>query len=158
MKKIRPCLWLDHNVQEAIDFYTAVFKNSKVLNASYYPKDAPNFAGELLAVDFEIEDQEFILLNAGPNFKFNESVSFSIDANSQEEIDYYWRNLIKGGGEESQCGWLKDKFGLSWQVSPTILSKLLQDKDAVKAKRVMEAMMKMKKIIIKDIEEAAKGG
>lgn len=156
MKKIRPCLWLDHNVKEAIDFYTSVFKNSQVLNTSYYPKDAPHFGGEILAVDLKIEDQEFILLNGGPTFKFNESVSFALEANTQEEIDYYWTNLTANGGQESQCGWLKDKFGLSWQVSPTILSNLLQSSDPDKAKRVMDAMMKMGKIIIKDIEEAAK--
>ncbi|SMC94910.1 VOC family protein [Pedobacter africanus] len=156
MKKIRPCLWLDHNVKEAIDFYTSVFKKSEVLSTSYYPKDAPHFGGEILAADIKIEDQEFILLNGGPTFKFNESVSFSIEANTQEEIDYYWTNLTANGGKESQCGWLKDKFGLSWQVSPTILSNLLQSSDPDKAKRVMDAMMKMGKIIIKDIEEAAK--
>ena len=154
MKKIKPCLWLDHNVQEAINFYTSVFKNSKVLSTSYYPKDAPEFGGEILAVDIQIEDQEFILLNGGPTFKFNESVSFSIEANTQEEIDYYWTNLTAGGGKESQCGWLKDKFGLSWQVSPAILTNLLQSDDVAQAKRVMDAMMKMRKIIIKDIEEA----
>lgn len=156
MKKIRPSLWLDHNVKEAIDFYTSVFKNSKVLNTSYYPKDVPDFGGEILAVDLEIEDQEFILINGGPTFKFNESVSFSIEANTQEEIDYYWTNLTAGGGKESQCGWLKDKFGLSWQVSPAILRNLLQSNDASQARRVMDAMMKMGKIIIKDIQEAAK--
>ncbi|MBB2144691.1 VOC family protein [Pedobacter sp. LMG 31464] len=157
MKKIRPCLWLNHNVEEAITFYTSVFKNSKVLNTSYYPKDSPGFGGELLVVDIKIEDEEFMLLNGGPIFKFNESVSFSIDANTQEEIDYYWKNLTAGGGEESQCGWVKDKFGLSWQISPTILGQLLRDKDAEKATRVMNVMMKMSKIIIKDIEDAAKG-
>jgi predicted 3-demethylubiquinone-9 3-methyltransferase (glyoxalase superfamily) len=157
MKKIRPCLWLDHNVQEAIDFYTSVFKNSKVLGKSYYPADAPNFGGEILAADLEIENQQFILLNGGPYFKFNESVSFSIEANTQDEIDYYWEKLVADGGEHSQCGWLKDKFGLSWQISPAILSELLQDQDANKAKRVMDAMMKMRKIIVKDVEEAAKG-
>jgi len=156
MKKIRPCLWLDHNVKEAIDFYSSVFKNSKVLNTSYYPKDTPGFGDEILVVDMEIEDQEFIFLNAGPQFKFNESVSFSIEANSQDEIDYYWKNLTAGGGEESQCGWVKDKFGLSWQIAPLILRELLQDKDAVKAERVMHAMMQMSKIIIKDLEDAAK--
>lgn len=156
MQKIRPCLWLDHNVKEAVDFYTSVFKNSKILNTSYYPKDAPNFAGEILVVDLEIENQQFMLLNGGPNFKFNESVSFSIEANTQEEIDYYWTNLIAGGGEESQCGWLKDQFSLSWQVSPAILGELLQDKDADKAKRVMHAMMKMRKIDLKAITDAAK--
>lgn len=156
MKKIRPCLWLDHNVQEAIDFYTSVFKNSKVLNISYYPEDTPGFGGEILVADLEIEDQEFMLLNGGPAFRFNESVSFSIEANTQEEIDYYWENLTAGGGEESQCGWVKDKFGLSWQISPAILRHLLREKDADRAKHVMNTMMKMSKIIIKDIEEAAK--
>ena len=155
MKKIRPCLWLDHNVKEAIDFYTSVFKNSRVLSTSYYPDDAPDFGGEILVADLVIEDQEFMLLNGGPIFKFNESVSFSIEANTQEEIDYYWKNLIDGGGEESQCGWLKDKFGLSWQVSPAMLGQLLQDEDAGKAQRVMQAMMQMRKIIIKDLEDAA---
>lgn len=154
MKKIKPCLWLNHNVDEAIDFYTTVFKNSKVIDKSYYPDDAAHFGGEILAATITIEDEEFILLNGGPNFTFNESVSFSIEANTQEEIDYYWDSLIAGGGVHSQCGWLKDKFGLSWQVSPAILPKLLQDKDADKAKRAMMAMMKMQKIIIKDIEEA----
>lgn len=155
MKKIRPCLWLNHNVKEAIDFYASVFKNSKVLKTSYYPKDAPGFGGEILAAELQIEDEEFILLNGGPNFKFTESVSFSIEANTQEEIDYYWEGLTAGGGETSQCGWLKDKFGLSWQVSPAVLGQLLQDKNAGKAERVMQAMMKMRKIIIKDLEEAA---
>jgi predicted 3-demethylubiquinone-9 3-methyltransferase (glyoxalase superfamily) len=148
---------MNHNVQEAIDFYSSVFKNSKVLNTSYYPKDAPGFGGEILVVDMQIEDEEFMLLNAGPSFKFNESVSFSIEANTQEEIDYYWKNLPARGGEESQCGWVKDRFGLSWQISPAILRNLLQDEDAGKAERVMHAMMQMSKIIIKDIEEAAKG-
>ena len=157
MKKIRPCLWFDHNIKEAIDFYTSVFKNSKVLNTSYYPQDTPHFGGEILAVDMEIEDQDFMLLNGGPAFKFNESVSFSIEANTQDEIDYYWKNLTADGGEESQCGWVKDKFGLSWQISPAILRHLLQEKDADRAKLVMDAMMKMSKIIIKDLEEAAKG-
>lgn len=155
MKKIRPCLWLDHNVSEAIDFYTAVFKGSKVVSTSYYPKDAPGFGGEILAAEIEILDQEFILLNGGSSFKFNESVSFSIVANTQEEIDYYWQSLIADAGEESQCGWLKDKFGLSWQVTPAILGELLQNKDKHKANRVMQAMLKMKKIIIKDLAEAA---
>jgi predicted 3-demethylubiquinone-9 3-methyltransferase (glyoxalase superfamily) len=157
MKKIRPCLWLNNNVEEAIDFYTSVFKNSKVLNTSYYPKETPGFGGKILVADLDIEDEQFMLLNGGPTFKFNESVSFSIDANTQEEIDYYWEKLTTNGGEKSQCGWVKDKFGLSWQISPSILGELLQDKDADKAKRVMDAMMKMNKIIIKDIEDAAKG-
>lgn len=156
MKKIRPSLWLDRNVKEAVEFYTSVFKNSKVLSTSYYPKDTPHFGGDILAVYMELEDQEFILINGGPHFKFNESISFTIQANTQEEIDYYWHNLIAGGGEESQCGWLKDKFGLSWQVTPVILEQLLQGHDAEQARVAMEAMMKMRKIIIKDLEEAVK--
>lgn len=157
MKKIRPCLWLNNNVEEAVELYGSVFKNSKVLGTSYYTKDSPGIEGSILAVDMEIENQRFILLNGGPQFKFNESVSFAIEANTQEEIDYYWEKLIVGGGEPSQCGWLKDKFGLSWQVSPAILDELIQHKDRNIAKRAMDAMMKMSKIIIKDIEEAVKG-
>lgn len=156
MKKIRPCLWFDNNVEEAVELYSSVFKNSKVLGTSYYPKDSPGTEGSILAVDMEIENQQFILLNGGPSFKFNESVSFAIEANTQEEIDFYWEKLIAGGGEPSQCGWLKDKFGLSWQVSPAILDELIQHKDPNIAKRAMDAMMKMSKIIIKDLEEAVK--
>lgn len=157
MKKIRPCLWLDNNVEEAAEFYSSVFKNSKVLRTSYYTKDSPGIEGSVLTVEMEIENQQFILLNGGPQFKFNESVSFAIEANTQEEIDYYWEKLIAGGGEPSQCGWLKDKFGLSWQVSPEILDELITGNDRDKAKRAMDAMMKMSKIIIKDIEDAVKG-
>lgn len=157
MKKIRPCLWLDNNVEEAADFYSSVFKNSKILRTSYYTKDSPGVEGSVLTIEMEIENQQFILLNAGPQFKFNESVSFAIEANTQEEIDYYWEKLIAGGGEPSQCGWLKDKFGLSWQVSPAMLDELITGDDRDKAKRAMDAMMKMSKIIIKDIEEAVKG-
>ena len=156
MKKIRPCLWLDNNVEEAADFYSSVFKNSKILRTSYYTKDSPGVEGSILTIEMEIENQQFILLNGGPHFKFNESVSFAIEANTQEEIDYYWEKLIAGGGEPSQCGWLKDKFGLSWQVSPAILDELITGDDRDKAKRAMDAMMKMSKIIIRDIEEAVK--
>ncbi|SKB63823.1 VOC family protein [Daejeonella lutea] len=157
MKKIRPCLWLNHNVAEALEFYTSVFKDSKVLSTNYYPKEVPGFGGEILVAEISILDQEFMLLNGGANFTFNESVSFSIAAETQEEIDYYWENLISGGGQESQCGWLKDRFGLSWQVTPPFLGRLLQNPDKDKAKRVMDTMMKMKKIVIKDLEDAAKG-
>lgn len=149
-------MWFDNNIEEAVELYSSVFKNSKVLGTSYYPKDSPGIEGSILAVDMEIENQRFILLNGGPQFKFNESVSFAIEANTQEEIDYYWEKLIAGGGEPSQCGWLKDKFGLSWQVSPAILDELIQHKDPNIAKRAMDAMMKMSKIIIKDLEEAVK--
>ncbi len=156
MKKIRPCLWFDNNVEEAAQFYTSVFKNCKVLRTSYYTKDSPGVEGSILTIELEIENQQFILLNGGPQFKFNESISFAIEANTQEEIDYYWEKLIANGGEPSQCGWLKDKFGLSWQVSPAILDELITGDDRDKAKRAMDVMMKMSKIIIKDIEEAVK--
>ena len=157
MQKIRPCLWLDNNVQEVIDFYSSVFKSTKVLSISYYPADMPNMGGKILVAEMEIENQEFMLLNAGGQFKFNEAISFSVDANTQEEIDYYWDALLAGGGQKGQCGWLKDKFGLSWQISPSMLGELFRDKDTAKAHRAMDAMMKMVKINIKEIEEAVKG-
>ncbi|MFA6276809.1 MAG: VOC family protein [Pedobacter sp.] len=157
MKKIRPCLWQNDNIEEAIDFYITVFKDSKVLNTSYYPKDTAGLGGKILVVALEIEDQQFMLLNGVQHSKFNESVSFSIDANIQQEIDYYCERPTAGGGEKSQCGWVKDKFGLSWQISPSILGELLQNKDADKAKRVMDVMMMMNKIIIKDIKATARG-
>jgi len=154
--KIKPCLWLNHNVQEVIDFYTAVFKNVHVLQTSYYPADFPGFGGEILVADIQINEQPLMLLNGGPSAPYNETVSFFIEANTQQEIDYYWANLSAGGGSEGQCGWLKDRFGLSWQVAPAVLGHLLQDADREMAERVLQAMMKMRKIVIHDLEEAAK--
>src|SRR4030095_3985074 len=125
-KKITPFLWFDNNAEEAIKFYTSVFKNSKVGNITRWPEGGPGAAGQGLTASFTLEGQEFTALNGGPVFKFNESVSFVVDCETQEEVDYYWNKLTEGG-EESQCGWLKDKFGLSWQIVPTILGKLMSD-------------------------------
>ena len=142
MKKITPFLWFDTQAQEAMNFYVSVFKNSKVISVS------PS------SVNFELEGQEFIGFNAGPEFKFNESISFVVDCETQEEVDYYWEKLTANGGETGRCGWLKDKFGLSWQIVPRQLGELMGDKDSVKARHVMETMLKMNKIIIADLQKA----
>jgi predicted 3-demethylubiquinone-9 3-methyltransferase (glyoxalase superfamily) len=157
MQKVSPFLWFDSNAEEASNFYVSIFKNSKVLKVSRYGEGGPGPAGSVMIVNFQIEGQEFIALNGGPHFKFTEAISFSINCETQEEVDYYWNRLIAGGGQESQCGWLKDKFGLSWQVVPTILGELLADKDAKKGQRVMQAMLKMKKIDIPELKRAAVG-
>lgn len=157
MQKIVPFLWFDDNLEEAMQFYTSVFKNSEIKDVMYQGKEGPGAEGSILAGNFVIEGQEFAGLNGGPLFKFNESVSFYVKCDTQEEIDYYWEKLIENGGQESACGWLKDKFGLSWQITPPILPQYLRDPDRKKADRVMVAMMKMRKIIIKDIEEAYEG-
>jgi predicted 3-demethylubiquinone-9 3-methyltransferase (glyoxalase superfamily) len=148
MKKITPFLWFDTQAEDAMNFYVSIFKNSKVLSV------APGPNGIASSVNFELEGQEFIAFNAGPEFKFNESISFFVDCKNQEEVDELWNKLISDGGEESQCGWLKDKYGLSWQIIPSVLGELMGDKDAEKAKRVMEAMLKMKKIDIKTLRQA----
>lgn len=148
MQKITPFLWFDGNAEEAMNFYLSVFKNSKKISTMPGPGDS------VMGVTFELEGLEFQGLNAGPMFKFNEAVSFFVKSDTQEEIDYYWEKLTADGGEESMCGWLKDKFGLSWQIVPPILGKLLGDPDREKAGRVMQAMMKMKKIIIADLQNA----
>ena len=150
MQKITPFLWFDGNAEEAMNFYLSVFKNSKPVSTM------PGPGGTVMGVTFELDGLEFIGLNAGPMFKFNEAVSFFIKAETQEEIDYYWQRLTAEGGEESMCGWLKDKFGLSWQVVPSLLGELLGHQDRDKAGRAMQAMLKMKKIIIADLENAAK--
>jgi predicted 3-demethylubiquinone-9 3-methyltransferase (glyoxalase superfamily) len=148
MQKISPFLWFDGNAVEAMEFYLSVFKNST--------KKAimPGPDGSVMGVTFELEGLEFQGLNAGPMFKFNEAVSFFVKSDTQEEIDYYWEKLTADGGKESMCGWLKDKFGLSWQIVPPILGKLLGDPDREKAGRVIQAMLQMKKIIIADLENA----
>jgi len=142
MKKITPFLWFDTQAEEAMNFYVSIFKNSKVLSASP------------ASVNFELEGQEFIGFNAGPEFKFNESISFFVDCKTQAEVDELWNKLIADGGEESRCGWLKDKYGLSWQIIPSALGELMGDKDPEKAQRVVQAMLKMNKIIIADLEKA----
>jgi predicted 3-demethylubiquinone-9 3-methyltransferase (glyoxalase superfamily) len=160
MQKITPFLWFDHQAEEAANFYVSVFKNSRVGETSRYDEAGAKVSGRpegsVMVISFEIEGQSFTALNGGPIFKFNESISFVIDCKDQEEVDYYWSHLTADGGEESQCGWLKDKFGVSWQVVPKALNDMLADKDPEKAKRTMEAMLKMKKISIPDLEKEDK--
>ncbi|MGZ4815144.1 MAG: VOC family protein [Terriglobales bacterium] len=155
MQKITTFLWFDNNAEEAMNFYTSVFENSKIGKVTRYPEGSPGPAGSVMTGQIQLEGQDFILLNGGPHFKFTEAISFVANCESQEEVDRYWQKLIAGGGQESQCGWLKDKFGLSWQIVPTVLSKLLADPDKTKSKRVMEAMLKMKKIDIAALQRAA---
>jgi len=154
MQKITPFLWFDNNAEEAMKFYTSVFRNSKIGKVSLYPEGSPGPAGTVMVGTFQIEGLEFIALNGGPTFKFTEAISFVVNCETQDEVDEYWEKLTAGGGQEVQCGWLKDKFGLSWQIVPTILNKLLEDKDKEKAKRVMQAMLKMKKIDIEGLKRA----
>ncbi|HET6990985.1 MAG TPA: VOC family protein [Bacteroidia bacterium] len=150
--KITPFLWFDKEAEDAMKFYCSVFKNSKVKNVSRSGKDGPVFS-----VSFELEGQPFHAFNAGPMFKFNESISFFVNCEDQKEVDYFWNKFTADGGQESRCGWLKDKFGLSWQIVPRHLGELMNDKDAAKAKRVVDSMMGMKKIIIADLEKAYQG-
>ena len=152
-QKITPFLWFDGNAEEAARFYVSVFKNSNIVTTARYGDAGPGPEGSVMTVVFSLDGQEFIGLNGGPHFKFTEAVSFSIDCNTQEEVDYYWDRL-SAGGEPSQCGWLKDRFGLSWQVNPGVLGEMLGDPDPAKAKRVMEAMLKMKKIDIAALKRA----
>ncbi len=155
MQKITPFLWFDANAEEAVNFYLSIFKNSKILKVARYGDTGPGPAGTVMTISFQLEGQEFIALNGGPHFKFTEAISLSVSCETQEELDDYWSKLTAAGGQEVQCGWLKDKFGLSWQVNPPILAELLMDKDAKKAQRVMTAMMQMKKIDIAGLQRAA---
>jgi len=157
MQKINPFLWYDDKAEEAANFYVSIFKNSKVVSVARYGEAGPGPKGSAMTVAFELDGQKFVALNGGPHFKFTEAVSFVVNCTSQEEVDYFWEKLLEGGGKESQCGWLKDKYGLSWQITPTILPELLQDKDPEKANRVMQAMMKMVKIDIETLKRAAEG-
>jgi predicted 3-demethylubiquinone-9 3-methyltransferase (glyoxalase superfamily) len=158
MQKITAFLWFDDQAEEAVKFYTSIFKNSKVGRILRYSGEAAKASGRpvgsVLTIEFELEGQRFTALNGGPEFKFNESVSFVVNCETQKEVDYFWEKLTADGGQESQCSWLKDKFGLSWQVTPTVLIEMLQDKDSEKAERVMNAMMQMQKIDIKTLKEA----
>ena len=158
MQKITPFLWFDDQAEEAVKFYTSVFKNSKIGRILRYSEEAAKAsgrpAGSVLTVEFEMEGQKFIALNGGPLFKFNESISFVVNCETQKEVDYFWEKLTADGGQESQCGWLKDKFGVSWQVTPSVLIDMLHDKDSEKSERVMHAMLQMKKIDINKLKEA----
>ncbi|MDB5195500.1 MAG: hypothetical protein JWO84_684 [Parcubacteria group bacterium] len=162
MQKITSCLWFDTEAEEAAQLYVSIFKNSKILDTSYYTKSSEEVsgkpAGSVLTVEFELDGMAFTALNGGPLFKFSEAVSFQISCEDQAEVDYYWEKLTADGGEESVCGWLKDKFGLSWQVVPTVMPRLLASEDAGVRERVMASMMQMKKIVIADIEAAANAG
>jgi len=153
MQKIIPSLWFDGKAEEAMNFYISIFKNSRVLNVSRFGDAGPGAAGTVMAVSFELDGQRFMGINGGPEFPFSEAVSFYVDCETQQEVDELWEKLT-AGGEESQCGWLKDKYGLSWQIVPKILIEMLGDKDPEKAKRVTEAMLQMRKIDIKTLERA----
>jgi len=157
-QKITTFLWFDNNAEEAMNFYTSVFKSSKVLEVSRYNDAGPGPKGTVMVCRFLLEGQEFLALNGGPHFKFTEAISLVVDCESQEEVDYFWEKLTADGGAPSQCGWLKDKFGLSWQITPRVLPEMLQDKDPEKAKRVMEAMLQMSKIEIDKLKRAYNGG
>ena len=158
MQKITPFLWFDKEAEEAVKFYTSVFKNSKIGKVSRYGEAGPGPKGSVMTASFELDGLEFIALNAGPIFKFTEAISFVVNCETQGEVDYYWEKLTADGGAPVECGWLKDKFGLSWQIVPTALMRLLTDPDRDKANRVMQAMLKMKKIDIATLEKAAAGG
>ena len=157
MQKITPFLWFDTQAEEAAKLYTSIFKNSRINDIARYGDAGPGPKGSVMTVGFTLDGQHFTALNGGPLFKFNESVSFVVRCQGQDEVDHYWNRLIENGGTPSQCGWLKDKFGLSWQITPDVLIELLQDKDAAKAQRVMQAMMQMSKIDIAALKRAAEG-
>jgi predicted 3-demethylubiquinone-9 3-methyltransferase (glyoxalase superfamily) len=163
MQKITAFLWFDNQAEEAAKFYTSIFKNSKVGKILRYSEETAKMSqsgrpvGSVLTIEFEIEGQKFTALNGGPAFKFNESISFVVNCETQNEVDYFWEKLTADSGQESQCGWLKDKFGVSWQIVPTVLLEMLQDKDSGKSERVMKAMLQMQKIDIKTLKDAYAG-
>jgi predicted 3-demethylubiquinone-9 3-methyltransferase (glyoxalase superfamily) len=153
MTTISPFLWFDTQAEQAANLYVSTFKNAKIVKIARYGDAGPGPKGSVMTVEFELNGQRFIALNGGPHFKFNEAVSFSVECQTQAEVDEYWSKL-SDGGVEGQCGWLKDRFGLSWQVNPTILGEMLADPDPAKARRAMEAMLKMKKIDIAALKKA----
>ena len=156
MQKITPFLWFDNQAEEAMNFYTSIFKNSRVLSVNRYGEAGPGPQGTVMSGSFQLEGQEFMALNGGPQFTFSPAISFFVNCETQAEVDDLWEKLSEGG-ETEQCGWLKDKFGLSWQIVPTVLGELLNDPDAEKSRRVMEAMLQMVKLDIAGLEQAASG-
>lgn len=156
MQKLTPCLWFNFNAEEAVNHYLGIFKDGKVLEVSHYGDAVPSLKGKVLTMRFVIHGQEFLALNAGPQFPFTEAISISVDCADQEEVDFLW-NKLSEGGSQGQCSWVKDKFGLSWQIVPSIMPRLLSDPDPVKAARVMSAMMQMQKIDIAAIQAAYDG-
>jgi predicted 3-demethylubiquinone-9 3-methyltransferase (glyoxalase superfamily) len=158
MQRITPFLWFDDQAEEAAKFYVSVFKNSKITGTSHYTGEEPSGQkGSVMTVSFELDGQEFVALNGGPRFKFTEAVSFVVNCETQEEIDYYWEKLTADGGEEVQCGWLTDKFGLSWQVVPAKIREWMEDKDPARSQRVMHAVMEMKKLDMAAMQRAYDG-
>ena len=153
MEKITPFLWFDGQAEEAANFYISIFEDSKIVNITRYGEAGPGPAGSVMTVEFQLEGRNFIALNGGPHFRFTEAISFSVNCETQEEVDRFWEKL-SDGGEEGPCGWLKDRYGLSWQVNPVVLGKMLGDPDPGKAQRAMNAMLQMKKIDISRLKQA----
>jgi len=159
IQKITPCLWFDNQAEEAVNFYVSIFKNSKTGNITRYGEEGHEIhnmpAGTVMTVEFQLEGQDFVALNGGPVFKFNEAISLQVHCKTQEEVDHYWEKLTKDGDKKAQqCGWLKDKYGVSWQIVPTVLPQMLQDKDPEKSQRVMKALLQMHKLDIKTLKQA----
>lgn len=152
-QKIFPCLWFNNNAEEAVEFYTSIFNHSKIGAIVHHGKDSMAPEGTVLTITFQIEGQDFMALNGGPEFSFTHAISFVVNCNTQQEVDYYWDKLLVGG-EEDQCGWLKDRFGVSWQIVPTVLEKMMMDKDPDKVQRVTKAMLNMIKLDIAALEDA----
>ncbi len=157
MQKITPFLWFDGQAAEAVKLYTSLFKNSRIISMRYWGEGSPFPKDQVMTASFELDGVQFYAFDAGPQFKFSEATSFFVEANTQEEIDFFWNALTADGGQESMCGWLKDKFGLSWQIIPQQLMQWMADNDKARAGRVMQAMMQMKKIIIADLQKAYDG-
>jgi predicted 3-demethylubiquinone-9 3-methyltransferase (glyoxalase superfamily) len=153
MQKITPFLWFDNNAEEAIQLYTSIFKNSKIIMTSRFGEGGPGKDGKFMTGTIQLDGQDFMVMNAGPVFKFTEAISMFVSCETQEEVDYFWEKLSEGG-QKSQCGWLKDKFGLSWQIVPAILGKLMHNSDPAKAKKVMDVMLKMNKLDIATLKKA----
>lgn len=153
MQRITPFLWFDDKAEEAMNFYVSIFKDSKTVTVTRYGEGGPGPKGTVMTATFQLDGQEFMALNGGPHFKFTEAISLFVNCETQDEVDEFWEKLSEGG-EESRCGWLKDKYGLSWQIVPSVLGEMLQDKDPEKSKRVMEAMLQMDKIDIKTLKQA----
>ena len=157
MQRITPCLWFDGNAEQAVKFYAAIFKKFRIARIARYDQAGAKVSGQpvgsIMTIDFQIEGQDFVALNGGPDFKFNEAISLVVNCKTQAEVDWYW-NKLTAGGKKIQCGWLKDKFGVSWQVVPTVLNDMISDKDPARAQRVMEAMLKMVKLDISKLQRA----
>ena len=157
MQKITPFLWFDGQAEEAVNFYVSVFKNSKVTATTHYGEEGPGPKGSVMTIAFELDGNAFVALNGGPNFKFTEAVSFVVECATQEDVDYYWHHLQSDGGKELECGWLKDKYGLCWQIVPKALWRMLEEKDSTRFGRVTHAMMQMTKLDIARLQEAYDG-